>query len=135
MINAGNTNPGKYIEGITQILKKVKPKKEKETSEKKPQLKDYVGYYNAQPWGSEEYFAAWEDGLAVLELPTDKPGNALSLFEHVEGDTFKRIRKGRELNETITFERNADGQVFRYNIHGNYTYKMKTANEEGSSGK
>ena len=128
MINAGGTNPGKYIEGIVGILGKVKNKKEKdeakEVAEKGPNLDDYEGYYSPQPWGSEMYVSSWGDGLTFMWLPTGNPGN-MSLYEHVEGDTFRRIREGRELNETITFERDASGKVYRYNSHGNYTVKIE----------
>ena len=99
--------------------------KEDETAAKAPDLEEYEGHYNPQPWGSELYISSWGDGLAFMWLPTDKPGDAISLYEHVEGDTFKRVRDGRELSETITFERDANGKVYRYNSHGNYTQKMK----------
>ncbi|MCB0633053.1 MAG: serine hydrolase domain-containing protein [Saprospiraceae bacterium] len=125
MINAGSTNPGKYIEGMKQILDKVKPKKESDGADKAElDLTAYTGYYSVQPWASEEYIGVWQGGLVMLGLPADEPGKAMAFYKHVKGDTFQRIREGRDMSETITFERDAAGKVYRYNSHGNYVHRM-----------
>ena len=128
MINAGGTNPGKYVRGMYAILNKVKASAKKESDNddaEQPDLQDYAGYYNAQPWWSEEYIGTVNGQLVVLGLPTDNPGDAMTMLEHVEGDTFQRLRDDGEPGETITFQRNDQGQVVSYEQHGNYTRKME----------
>jgi len=128
MINAGGTNPGKYVRGMYAILNKVKASAKKESDKddaEQPNLSDYVGYYNAQPWWSEEYIGTVNGQLVVLGLPTDNPGDAMTMLEHVEGDTFQRLRDDGEPGETITFQRNDQGKVISYEQHGNYTRKME----------
>lgn len=124
MINASGVNPGKYMRGIYGILNKVKASAKKESEEDQTDLGDYVGYYSAQPWWSEEYIGTWEGKLVVIGLPTDNPADAMTMLKHVEGDTFQRMRDDGELGETVTFQRNDQGKVVSYEQHGNYTRKM-----------
>ena len=124
MINSSGTNPGKYINGIHGILGKVKDS-EKEEKSKSVDLKQYTGYYNSMPWASEEYIGTWGGKLVILDLPADNPARAMTLFKHIEGDTFQRIRDDEELGETLVFERDENGVITRYQRHGNYTDKMK----------
>ncbi len=49
----------------------------------------------------------------------------MTFFKHIEGDTFRRIRNDKELGETITFERDSNGEIIRVSSHGNYSVKMK----------
>ena len=121
-INAGGTNPNRYVRGLYGILNKVKTGK-KEQGE--IPFQDYTGLYDARPWGSEEYIGSWEGQLLMINLPTDTPADDITLFKHVEGDTFRRVLDDGELGETVVFERDAKCKVYRYMQHGNYTYKMK----------
>jgi CubicO group peptidase (beta-lactamase class C family) len=122
MINANGTNPGKYVKGIDAIISKVKPASDKETEK---DLEEYTGYYNPMPWWSEEYISTWNGQLVSLSLPSDKPGDAMTFYKHIEGDTFRRVRDDDELGETIVFERDDDGQIIRYRQHGNYSRKIQ----------
>lgn len=126
MINAGGTNPEKYAAGINAIIskadadaKKLSPK-EKENA---PDLNAYKGFYDSTPWGSEIYIAPWNGKLVSLSLPANSPAEAMTFYKHIKGDTFQRIRDDGELGETREFERNSNGQVWRYKQHGNYTVK------------
>ncbi|QBA64607.1 serine hydrolase domain-containing protein [Muriicola soli] len=121
MINAGGTSPNRYSNGIYGILNKVKSGKKADSDIK---FEDYTGYYDARPWGSEEYIGSWEGKLMMINLPTRTPADNITLYKHIEGDTFRRIRDDDELGETVVFERNAEGKVYRYSQHGNYVYKM-----------
>ncbi len=122
MINASGTNPSKYAKGIRQILGKVKTvKKEKN----KIDLKQFEGYYSQQPWWGESYVTKWGDKIAVLGLPTDNPGKNMTMFKHIEGDKFRRIRKNKELGEVLEFIRNEEGQIVSYKQHGNFYKKTK----------
>ena len=124
MINANGTDPAKYARGIGEILSKVKDSKKEESSEEKKNLQEYVGYYNPLPWWSEEYISTWDGKLVTLSLPVDKPGNNMTFYKHIEGDTFRRIRDDQELGETIVFERDKKGKIIRYKQHGNYSKKI-----------
>ena len=121
MINSSGTNPGKDIQGIHAIMGKVKAPVEGTES---VNLEQYTGYYNPMPWSSEEYIGTWGGKLVMLDLPTDKPGSAMTLFEHVEGDTFRRLRDNGEPGEDLVFERDANGAITRYRRHGNYSQRL-----------
>lgn len=123
MINANGTNPAKYANGINAIIKKVKtPKKEEPTDERieKKNLQEYVGYYSPMPWWSEEFISTWDGKLVTLGLPSEKPGDSMTFYKHIEGDTFRRIRDDEELGETLVFERDKNGRIINYIQHGNY---------------
>ena len=122
MINAGGTNPFRYVSGIYTILNKVKaPKKDAA----KVNLQEYVGYYDPSPWGSEEYIGSWNGQLVSLGLPSRSPADSMTLFKHIEGDTFQRVRADKELGETIVFQRNQNGEIISYSQHGNYSKRIK----------
>jgi CubicO group peptidase (beta-lactamase class C family) len=123
MINASGTSPGKYIGGMVAILKKVKPADDKEETTK--DFTEYTGYYTLQPWWGEAYVSTSNGKLVVMGLPTNDPGEALSFYKHIEGDTFKRIRDDDELGETLTFNRNENGQVVSYTRHGNSMERLE----------
>lgn len=128
MINANGTQPTKYVNGIAAILNKVEiPKEEEAKSDdtKAIDLQEFVGYYNPMPWWSEVYISTWDGNLVTLALPSEEPGNSMTFYQHIEGDTFRKIRKNKELGETLVFERNEAGKIIRYQQHGNYTNKIE----------
>ncbi|MGH7483332.1 MAG: serine hydrolase [Longimicrobiales bacterium] len=88
-------------------------------------LDDYVGTYSDQPWGGETAIVRWQDGLAMLGLPTESPRRALRELRHIEGDTFRRVRTDDELGEAIIFERDASGRVTGYRQHGNLSPRVR----------
>lgn len=124
MINANGTNPSKYINGIKGIINKVKPTKKEKSSEEKKNLQEYVGYYSNIPWGAEEFISTWNGKLVSLGLPSENPGNAMTFYKHIEGDTFRRIRSNEELGETLVFERDKNGNIIQCKSHGNYSKKI-----------
>ncbi len=127
MINSSGTNPMKYVMGMHAILSKMSAKDDSvkpEAAITSKDLSQYVGYYNPKPWSSEEYIGTWNGDLVMLNLPADKPAEAMTKFRHIEGDTFRRVRDNGELGEALTFERNAAGAITRYIQHGNYTLRI-----------
>ena len=125
MINANGSNPSKYTKGISGILSKVKSSKKEKSSEKKKDLQEYVGYYSQMPWWGEEFVSTWDGKLVTLMLPSEKPGESMTFYKHIEGDTFQRIRDNKELGETLVFERDKNGKIIQYIRHGNYSKKIK----------
>jgi len=45
----------------------------------------------------------------------------MSIYKHIEGDTFRRIRENDELGETLVFERDKIENIIQYKSHGNYS--------------
>jgi CubicO group peptidase (beta-lactamase class C family) len=123
MINANGTNPGKYLNGIHAILKKVSVEKTGDLIKKK-NLEEYVGFYSSLPWSSELYVSSWGGKLVSLRLPSETPGDAMTFYKHIEGDTFRRIRDDEELGEKFIFERDKNGKVYRFIQHGNYSVRI-----------
>jgi CubicO group peptidase (beta-lactamase class C family) len=127
MINANGTSPEKYVTGINAILSKVKPPKNETSANdknKKNNLQEYVGHYSSMPWGSEVFISTWDGKLVVLALPSEKPGDSMIFYKHIEGDTFRRIRNDDELGETFVFERGQNSKIIQYITHGNYSKKI-----------
>jgi CubicO group peptidase (beta-lactamase class C family) len=126
MINAGGTNPRKYLRAIHAIMEKTEVVSDSDSdSESEVNLNDYVGFYSGQPWGSERYIGTWNGKLVSLRLPSDNPVQDVTMYKYIKGDTFKRIKENGELGETIIFDRDKDGNVYRGKSHQNYTVKMK----------
>lgn len=125
MINASGTNPSKYARGIGSILNKAKVLTKDDSTTEKKNLEEYVGYYNPMPWWGEEYISTWNEKLVILGLPAEKPGEAMTFFKHIEGDTFRRIRDNDELGETLVFERDKNGKITQYIRHGNSSKKIE----------
>ncbi|PID59623.1 MAG: hypothetical protein CR986_04980 [Ignavibacteriae bacterium] len=124
MVNAGGSKPANYVKGMDQILSKVETV-DSLSKNNQVNFNDYTGYYSLQTWWSEIYFTKWNGKLAALVLPTENPGDALKFYKHIEGDTFRRIRDNDELGEELVFERDENGNVFRYKTHNNYNSKIK----------
>jgi CubicO group peptidase (beta-lactamase class C family) len=121
MINANGVNPNKYVYGIHDLLKKVKPKNDELLEEDNINWSEYEGYYY---WdiAEEVYISQWEGKLALLNLPSKSPADSMTLYKHIEGDTFRRIRSNEELGEKLLFERDLNGMIVRMKIHENYIY-------------
>lgn len=82
-------------------------------------LRKYAGTYNAEPWNGEAAVVPWEDGLALLFLPTDEPVKDLIRLKKTGENTFRRIRKDETLGEEVVFEMGADGRAIRFTRHSN----------------
>ena len=119
MINSSGTNPGKYIQGIHEILKKVSVNKDSDSNK----FNDMEGIYIAQPWGSETYVQSWGEHLAVLRMPSDSPD--LTLYKEISKDVFKRVLKNGELGEKFEILRENEGIVVGFKSHQNIYYKSK----------
>lgn len=124
MINAQGVSPNKYATGMRDILKKAKSAKKEEVKEG-INLEDYAGSYNEQPWWGETAVIPWQGYLAVVGLPSENPGQSLALLKHIEGDTFRRVRKDDTLGEEVVFDRDELGRVIRMWQHSNYNTKIK----------
>ena len=122
MINACGVSPGRYAEGMRDILKKVAGGDKEEES--KVDLEDYAGLYSAQPWGAEAAVLPWQGKLVIFGLPSPNPAQGMGLLKHIEGDTFRRLREDKTLGAEVIFERDEAGKVIRFWEHSNFHNKM-----------
>ena len=122
MINANRSFTFRYLNGMKQILNKVKPIEDRANHEVK--LNDYVGFYNMNPWNSEVYVSSWGQDLVVLQLPENSPKRGMMFYKHIKGDTFRYIKENGELGDEFVFERDSNDKVYRYKEGGNYKNKM-----------
>ncbi|MFC2156500.1 serine hydrolase domain-containing protein [Acidobacteriota bacterium] len=125
MINAGGANPTLYANGIRAIIKRASSTKKEDVLPEGVELEDYSGLFSAQPWGGETAVFPWKGKLAVFGLPSNNPGERLTLLKCIKKDTFRRIRSDKELGEEVLFERDSDGNVIRMWQHGNFERKIK----------
>jgi len=91
-----------------------------------PALLVYTGRYSVAPWGGEMAVIPWQDGLAVLDLPTDDPLDSLWEIRHVEANRFRRVRDDGELGEEIVFETDDAGNVTALVQHSNRWVRIDT---------
>jgi CubicO group peptidase (beta-lactamase class C family) len=100
----------------------------KDTGTVKPadvSLAAYAGTYSAQPWGSEEVVLPWDDGLAMVDLPSRNPMEGMTKLKKTGEHTFKRVRADGELMESYVFTMGPDGRATRYTVHGNHTQRIR----------
>ncbi|MCC5939906.1 MAG: beta-lactamase family protein [Balneolaceae bacterium] len=123
IINANGVNPNKYAMGIHSILTKVPQSSADENSEDDngvPDLSEYAGYFVFNH--GEQYVTPWGDKLASLSLPTDNPGDNLTLYRHLEGDVFVRVRDDGSDGETLEFDRDEDGNIYQVRAHRQFIH-------------
>jgi CubicO group peptidase (beta-lactamase class C family) len=84
-----------------------------------PELRRFVGSYDEDPWGGESAVVPWKGGLAILWLPTMDPLDNLTPLEHVDGNTFRRIRDDGEPGETYVFVEDGEGRIAGLRYHNN----------------
>lgn len=120
--NANGVDTRKFVVTAIQVLAPAVSAAEDtatEVSTPPEELTKYIGRYSTRPWGGEIAVIRWKDGLAMLDLPTDDPLDSLQELEHVEGDTFRRVRKSDDLAEPIRFRTNEAGKVEALVQHSN----------------
>ncbi|MFC2165079.1 serine hydrolase [Acidobacteriota bacterium] len=123
MINACGASPDKYAKGMRDFLMKVADSGKK--TESKVDLEEYAGLYSAQPWWGETAILPWQGKLAIFGIPSQNPAQSMGLLKHIEGDTFRRLRKDKELGAEVIFERDEAGKVVRFWEHSNFQNKIR----------
>jgi CubicO group peptidase (beta-lactamase class C family) len=90
-----------------------------------PSLRVYAGVYDPQPWAGEVAVLPWEDGLAMVELPTMNPLKGLEKFRKIGENRFRRIRKDGTLGEEVVFTMGPDGRPTRFTQHNNHLRRVR----------
>jgi CubicO group peptidase (beta-lactamase class C family) len=89
-----------------------------------PSLEAYLGIYTSD-FSGEVAVVRWEDGLAVLGLPTADPVRALAKLRGTGKHRFRRIRKDEAPAEELLFEMGPDGKASRFIRHNNYYRRVR----------
>jgi len=123
MVNTSGANPGSYTRGLMGLVNKIEGVPEDaENRLDREALAPYEGRYEMMGGMGEFHLGAWEGRLAKLSLPSDDPAGSMSLYEHLDGDTFRRVRDDGEFGETLQFERGEDGRI-RSGSYSSYEFR------------
>ena len=122
MANALGVNSSQWAQKMYEIVAPSIKAAVKEPGKAKPAdpaLTPYLGTYTSA-FGGEFAVVRWEEGLALLALPTMEPVRNLTKLKKVDEHRFRRIRKDENLGDEIVFEMGADGKPTRFRMHSNY---------------
>ena len=128
MANANGVDSNKWAQRLYDIVGPALRAAIKEPGKGKApdaDVRRYAGTYSRAPWGGEVAVLPWEDGLAMLELPTMEPVKELVKLKKTGEHTFRRIRKDESLGEEIVFEMGSDGRPTRLKHHSNYAPRVQ----------
>jgi hypothetical protein len=116
MANAQGVNTGEFVQQMYNIvapaIKTASKPKTTEAAQPQADLARYMGTYESG-FAGEIAIVEWEDGLAVLSLPTMDPVRGLTKLKKTGEHRFRRIRKDEALGETLVFELGSEGQAVR----------------------
>ncbi|MGH8185363.1 MAG: serine hydrolase, partial [Steroidobacteraceae bacterium] len=123
MANALGVNSGQWAQKMYEIVApsiKAAGKKDDKPKPADPALTPYLGTYGSS-FGGEIAVVRWDDGLAMLALPTMEPVKNLVKLRKSGEHRFRRVRKDDEtLGDEIVFEMGSDGKPTRLRMHSNY---------------
>jgi CubicO group peptidase (beta-lactamase class C family) len=109
---------------VAPALKAASAKEPAKAKPEDPELRKYEGTYSSGFAGETAIFV-WEDGLAMLGLPTMEPVKNLVKLRKTGDHLFRRVRKDEKLGEEIAFELGPDGRATRFRIHSNYQKRIQ----------
>jgi hypothetical protein len=123
--------PGYQSELLQRAYEIVAPAVKKAVDDPKgakvadPTLERYAGRYEYFTAG-ERVVVPWEDGLAVLSLPTENPtGDALAKLRPAGEHRFRWLRPDGTLGDEVVFEMGPDGVPTRMLRHSNYAIRVR----------
>jgi len=128
MVNAQGVNTGQWAQRLYDIVAPAVRDAVKDPGKGKapdPALRRYAGTYDVQPWAGEAVILPWEEGLAMVELPTMDPVKEMDKFRKTGEHRFRRVRKDDSLGEEIVFEMGPDGRATRYTQHSNHYRRVR----------
>lgn len=126
MVNAMGVDPGEFVEALFQLVSPeiIKAREGAKPPRRHPEFEKYAGLYRSA-WG-ETAIVPWEDGLAMLSLPSDSPSEGLTRLERTSEHVFRRIREDSDIpGEEIIFEVDPQGRVTRFSRFGNFSEKVQ----------
>ena len=124
MMNAME-NPGQEVDGVYAILDKRKGYEFKEPPPATAvELEAFSGHYSQHPWDGEAYITPWAGGLVILDIPSDKPAEAMTFLKPKGKDVFQRVRDDGSEAEEFVFQRDASGKVTGFLHFSNVTVRV-----------
>jgi len=115
MANAQGVNTGQMAQRVYDVVAPAIRAAKDSTAKAKtpdPSLARYAGIYSSG-FSGETDIIPWDDGLAMVGLPTADPMRGLTKLKKVGEHTFRRIRGDGDLAERIVFEMKPDGTPLR----------------------
>jgi CubicO group peptidase (beta-lactamase class C family) len=122
MANANAVDSKKWAQSLYDIVAPAIRSAGKEPGKGKEPSKDlrrYAGTYSIAPWDGDLEVVPWEDGLAVLAMPTMDPMKDLIKLKPAGENTFRRVRKDETLGEAWVFEMGPDGRPTGVKVDSN----------------
>lgn len=129
LANAQGVNASDFAQRMYEILAPAikEATKDLKSSNKKQddKLARYRGSYESG-FGGEVAVVEWEEGLAIVGLPTLNPMRGLIKLKKAGEHIFRRVRKDDEtLGESIVFEIGPDGRAARFVWHSNQYQRVR----------
>jgi CubicO group peptidase (beta-lactamase class C family) len=128
MTNAQGVPASKWTKNILEIVTPALSEARKNPGTAKspdPALRRYTGTYDSQPWDGETAVVVWEDGLAMLSLPTSEPMEDLEKLKPAGEHRFRVVHKDDTLGEEVVFEMGPDGRATRFTRHSNVSPRIR----------
>ncbi len=119
--NTNGVNSQAFAQRAYEIVAPAVAKARESAAEAKPHNPDfarYVGRYDSWLAG-ETHVLLWDDGLALIDLPDDKPHEAIVKLKPLGEHRFQRVRDDGALGEQVHFEVGPDGVATRIWRHSN----------------
>lgn len=119
MVNANDINPTILAAGVYGLVSELlsaddseSPRTGERLAQKVESFQSLEGIYRWPGLPEGFYVIPGSNGdLEMISLYSEDPSQDSLAFRHVEGDLFRRIRKDRDLGESLLFERDSDGKV------------------------
>ncbi|MFI5152510.1 MAG: serine hydrolase [Chitinophagales bacterium] len=122
MLNAQGENVNKYAEAIYKILKMAG--QFELSSADGVDLDQYTGNYDSYAFGNEILVFKWKGKLGMVSVRSADPAPNFTLYKHISGDVFRRVRKDDTLGEELRFEKDQQGKTIRMWNHSNFYNKI-----------
>ncbi|HYK42824.1 MAG TPA: serine hydrolase, partial [Thermoanaerobaculia bacterium] len=128
MTNAQGVPASRWTKKILDIVTPALSEARKNPGKGKspdPSLRRYTGTYDSQPWDGETAIVPWEEGLAMLSLPTSDPMEDLEKLKPAGEHRFRVVHKDDSLGEEVVFEMGADGRATSFTRHSNISPRIR----------
>ena len=125
LTNAGDSEATRLSANVLKVITAALKEPEAPSGKQMPDFSKYEGNYGGWPWGGETAIRQWGDQLVGIRIPSRDLGDAMTMYKHVEGNTFVRLDDDDQEWETIVFEIGGDGKAQRITRHDQYSTRIE----------
>lgn len=131
LVNGQGADTGGYAQGLYSLvapaIKAAMKPSDGQDATKAPDagLHGFAGAYDSAGWGGETAVVVWEDGLAVVGLPTEEPMKDMVRLRKTGERRFRRVLPDDSLGEEIVFEMSEDGKPKGFWRHSNFWPRLR----------